>query len=112
MAFLNDKIIAYLTANGVSFAVGDYLTGHKDGEEDSIISWNIDVLGEQPTIDQLDSAYDAKLAAENAVSYRAQRAAEYPAIGDQLDALFHAGLFPAEMAAQIQAVKDAYPKPE
>lgn len=42
--------------------------------------------------------------------YKQQRAAEYPAIGDQLDALFHAGVFPAEMAAQIQAVKDKYPK--
>jgi hypothetical protein len=35
---------------------------------------------------------------------------EYPEIGDQLDALFHAGVFPAEMAAEIQAVKDKYPK--
>ena len=38
------------------------------------------------------------------------RADAYPPIGDQLDALFHAGVFPAEMAAQIQAVKDKYPK--
>ena len=37
-------------------------------------------------------------------------AAEYPSIGDQLDALFHAGVFPAGMAATIQAVKDKYPK--
>lgn len=44
--------------------------------------------------------------------YRLQRLQEYPAIGDQLDALFHAGVFPPEMAAQIQAVKDKYPKPE
>ncbi len=43
-------------------------------------------------------------------TYRELRAAEYPAIGDQLDALFHAGVFPAEMAALIQAVKDKYPK--
>ena len=35
---------------------------------------------------------------------------DYPEIGDQLDALFHAGVFPAEMAAEIQAVKDKYPK--
>ena len=41
-----------------------------------------------------------------------QRVFEYPSIGDQLDALFHAGVFPPEMAAQIQAVKDKYPKPE
>ena len=42
--------------------------------------------------------------------YKEKRAAEYPPIGDQLDALFHAGVFPPEMAALIQAVKDKYPK--
>ena len=41
---------------------------------------------------------------------RINRAAEYPDIGDQLDALFHAGLFPSDMAATLQAVKDKYPK--
>jgi len=44
------------------------------------------------------------------VAYIGRRASEYPAIGDQLDALFHAGVFPADMAAQIQAIKDKYPK--
>ena len=43
-------------------------------------------------------------------AYKFSRASEYPAIGDQLDALFHAGVFPADMAAQIQEVKDKYPK--
>jgi len=43
-------------------------------------------------------------------AYKFSRALEYPAIGDQLDALFHAGVFPDDMAAQIQAVKDKYPK--
>mgnify|MGYP003347196667 FL=1 len=42
--------------------------------------------------------------------YRRKRAPEYPRLEDQLDALFHAGVFPPEMAAQIQAVKDKYPK--
>jgi hypothetical protein len=42
--------------------------------------------------------------------YRRDRATEYPAIGDQLDALFHAGVFPADMAATLQAVKNKYPK--
>ena len=42
--------------------------------------------------------------------YKYQRAAAYPPIGDQLDALFHAGVFPAEMAAKLQAVKNKYPK--
>ena len=42
--------------------------------------------------------------------YARDRVAEYPSIGDQLDALFHAGVFPDDMAATIQAVKDKYPK--
>ncbi len=57
---------------------------------------------------------DAKIAAEiaklSATAYQRQRAAEYPPIGDQLDALFKAGVFPADMAAMLQAVKDKYPK--
>jgi len=56
--------------------------------------------------------YDKTAVEAHAVSkqYITKRAAEYPAIGDQLDALFHAGVFPADMAAAIQAVKDKYPK--
>lgn len=46
------------------------------------------------------------------IEYRENRALAYPSIGDQLDALFHAGLFPDDMAAKIQAVKDSYPKPQ
>lgn len=47
-----------------------------------------------------------------ASSYADLRRSEYPPIGDQLDALFHAGVFPPEMAAVLQAVKDKYPKPK
>ena len=43
-------------------------------------------------------------------TYAEKRQREYPAIGDQLDALFHAGVFPAEMADKIQAIKNKYPK--
>ena len=45
-------------------------------------------------------------------NFRRLRQSSYPQIGDQLDALFRAGVFPPEMAAQIQAIKDKYPKPE
>lgn len=45
-----------------------------------------------------------------AKDYRTLRAAEYPSIGDQLDALYHAGLFPPEMAAAIESVKLRYQK--
>jgi hypothetical protein len=57
---------------------------------------------------------NAKLAAEvaklSATKYQRDRASAYPSIGDQLDALFHAGVFPADMAATLQAVKEKYPK--
>ena len=46
----------------------------------------------------------------DANAYKTQRATAYQPIGDQLDALFKASVFPAEMAAAIQAVKDKYPK--
>lgn len=46
-----------------------------------------------------------------AIAYRAQRAAEYPAVGDQLDDLYKRGAFSPEMTARIKAVKDKYPKP-
>jgi len=42
--------------------------------------------------------------------YQRKRVVEYPSIGDQLDALFKAGVFPSDMAAQIQAIKDKFPK--
>ena len=65
----------------------------------------MDANGNPVTIDM-----DAVNAWVDPDTYKFSRASEYPAIGDQLDALFHAGVFPADMAAQIQAVKDKYPK--
>jgi hypothetical protein len=44
-----------------------------------------------------------------ALAYTRDR--QYPAIGDQLDMIFHAGLGGDEFQAAIQAVKDANPKP-
>jgi len=64
-----------------------------------------DVNGNSVTIDM-----DAVNAWVDPDAYKAQRASEYPTIGDQLDALYHAGVFPEDMAAQIQAVKERYPK--
>ena len=43
-------------------------------------------------------------------TYSFKRKHAYPSIGDQLDALFHAGVFDDTMTATIQAVKDTYPK--
>jgi hypothetical protein len=68
-----------------------------------------------------DVAYDAngnevsydKAAVEayvQAHSYIAKRQAEYPPIGDQLDALWKGGEAAAEMLAKVQAVKSKFPK--
>jgi hypothetical protein len=63
-----------------------------------------------PTKEEAE-AEDARLRAKyESNEYQRLRAEEYPPIGDQLDALFHAGLFPPEMAALLQAVKDKHPK--
>jgi hypothetical protein len=43
------------------------------------------------------------------IENKINRQSSYPSIGDQLDSLFHAGVFPEEMATKLQAVKDAYP---
>jgi len=43
--------------------------------------------------------------------YQRDREAEYPPIGDQLDALWKGGEAYTTMLAQIQAVKAKYPKP-
>lgn len=46
----------------------------------------------------------------DANAYKTQRASEYPAIGDQLDALWKGGDDAAAMLALVQAVKAKYPK--
>ena len=52
---------------------------------------------------RLQQAYDW-------AEYQRNRAREYPSIQEQLDSLYHAGVFPSEMAARIQAVKAKYPR--
>jgi len=72
---------------------------------------NIPFTAEEETArDAEEAAYAVEKAAQARTKYQRDRAAEYPAIGDQLDALFHAGIFPADMAAILQAVKNKYPK--
>ena len=64
----------------------------------------------QPTDAEIDAEVKKLQAEYDAKAYQRSRKSEYPSISDQLDALFHAGVFPTDMAAKIQAVKDKYPK--
>lgn len=65
-------------------------------------------------LDESENPQDwgAEWEAEVPVDYTESRRNAYPPIGDQLDDLFKAGVFSAEMSDAIQAVKDLYPKPE
>lgn len=64
----------------------------------------------KPTKEELDSQWNAIQAEEAANAYKALRAAEYPSIGDQLDALWKGGAEAEAMLAKVQAVKTKYPK--
>jgi len=59
-----------------------------------------------PVTDEQITAELARLTAIH--SYQAPRALEYPSMSDQLDILFHQGY--DGWKAQIQAIKDKYPK--
>ena len=62
---------------------------------------NEQIAAEQQRLQMIDDWHE----------YRRNRAAEYPTIQEQLDALYHAGVFPPEMTARIRAVKEKYPAP-
>ena len=66
--------------------------------ETTVVEWTAEEL----------AGFQIQKAEEDVGRYRRDRV--YPPIGDQLDALFRAGVSPPEMAAQLQAVKDAHPK--
>jgi hypothetical protein len=86
----------------VDFRVEDHGSGA------FIKEWNS--ASPQPSEAEIEAADAEYQTAWNAQGYARNRKFEYPPIGDQLDSLFHAGLFPADMAATLQAVKDKYPK--
>jgi len=106
--FANEGLV--LSSNN-NKAIIDNATIVEVNEYDSKHSYTlVDGLAVKGSLIQKDTVEEAKMEAEyQATKYQQDR--QYPSIGDQLDALFKAGAFPAEMASQIQAVKDAYPKP-
>ena len=82
-----------------------------NGDDYDGLEW-VDETQSKPTEDEISQEIERLKAEYELTQYQRQRKPEYPSITDQLDALFHAGVFPPEMAEQIQAIKDKYPKPE
>jgi hypothetical protein len=65
------------------------------------------ILEGQRKIEEEELAESARI---SSMTYEERRREEYPEMGDQLDSLFHAGVFPEDMRSLIQAVKDKHPK--
>ena len=103
IARLPAKIINNITPGGKWYCKG--------GVEYDNLFWVDDKIS-KPTREEYENEFNRLVEEFKLLEYQRQRKPEYPSIGDQLDALFHAGVFPPEMAAQIQAIKDKYPKPE
>ena len=79
--------------------------GYEDGK--GFVIW--EGPGTQPTEDELTaemSRLDDVYAAEK---YKRDRRAEYPAVVDQLDQIYHSGI--DAWKATIKTTKDKYPKP-
>lgn len=74
------------------------------------LDW-IDENIERPTNEAIGVEVSRLVKQQEANAYRVNRANKYPPIGDQLDALYHAGAFSPEMEAKIRAIKEQYPKP-
>ena len=77
-----------------------------DGSQDHLIGDKIAVTEQEADVlrnQQMESQFDQ-------LDYAEKRRLHYPTIGEQLDALYHAGVFPPEMADQIRAVKERFPR--
>ena len=72
-----------------------------------IVADGIATKGDLIPVDQ--AAIDALEAEATASVYKYKRKEEYPSIEDQLDKIFHEGI--DAWKADIQAIKDAHPKP-
>lgn len=79
----------------------------EDGSQDHLIPDNYTPITQTQATEHNQQTIQASF---DAMTYSDKRKSEYPTIGDQLDALYHAGVFPADMAVRLKAVKDKYPK--
>ena len=75
------------------------------------IVWHDETIP-QPSEKEVMNEFKRLVSEAEERAYQEYRKVAYPSIGDQLDALYHAGVFPENMAAQIKEVKDQFPKPE
>lgn len=86
------------------------------GEDKKIIEWRNKSIP-QPTDVEIEALYQQEVSRLASELYKEKRAAEYPSVGDQLDAIWKAlkglKLSPEvlEVLNKIESVKTKYPKP-
>ena len=93
----------------MEFTIADALKSLRPNEKWSVIGDEINWFADNATTQPTDDELNAELERLKKFSPK-KRIPHYPAIGDQLDDLYHAGVFSDEMAAKIKAVKDNFPK--
>ncbi len=79
---------------------GAQWTIHDDAYEK--LEW-LDSIQSKPTADEINAALAY-------YTYIAARVAEYPSVGDQLDAIWKGGAASDQMKARIVDIKNKYPK--
>ena len=84
------------------------LQDDSDGNGVYISSW-LHKTDAQPTVSAIEAAEVEWQTAYDAQDYARNRKAEYPAIVDQLDDIYHNGI--DGWKATLQVTKDKYPKP-
>ena len=117
MASLSYKIEAYLgrTVNFNPVGGEVLLQNDGDGKGDYIKYWSDSIEKSKPTDSQLNAADTNATTAENLVKVQNTRAQTYPALGEQLDLLYHdmnagKGDKTGEWFKAVKKVKDDNPK--
>ena len=105
----NNKILGWYDSN-IHSTIPSPTVEVSDEQWQSAIDSNHNKANVDGTTETFDFRTDEEKANYEANKYKELRRFEYPDIGDQLDALYHAGVFPEDMANKIKAVKDKYPK--
>lgn len=108
----NGELVGYWDANGKACLLEDPFVIGADGQVTTELKEGHTITPmtaqEIAAVATAAAQADAEFAA---TQYQRDRQSAYPSIGDQLDALWKGGEAAAAMLAQVQAVKNNYPKP-
>ena len=99
-----DSITDYL----ITLHIGPWF--NYNGKEEVYANLRVEAGYEKPTENDCSITLAKMQSEHDAKAYTRNRLAEYPSVGDQLDDLYHLGVFSTEMTAQLKAIKDKYPK--